>query len=340
MKTRDTALLDQAVENLAKNTGLTIEVAHYLHNKGIDATGTLNAGTKTIPLSIELKTRVTNTLIGSLVNQFNKTTEQGLLIADYINPMMAERLKAMNIWFLDAAGNAYINAKPVFIYIKGNKAAKKPTPKTISRAFRPSGLKLCYALLCNPQLVNAPYRDIAQTAEVALGTVGWVIKDLIEMGHIVDMGKRGRRLKDQKKLLERWLTAYPEQLRPKQETGRYRALDPEWWQAADMHNLQAYWGGEVAADRLTDYLKPEIITVYVMEKWAAKLKLTHKLCKDPKGNIEILHTFWDVENEFNRTDLVNPILIYADLMASGDPRNIETAQLIYEQELAEHFRED
>jgi hypothetical protein len=341
VKTRDTGLLEQAIATLEKNTGLTIEIVHYLHeHKEIDATAILSTGTTTIPLAIELKTRVTNALIGNLVYQFDQATEQGLLIADYINPRMAERLKTMNIWFLDAVGNTYINAKPVFIYIKGNKAPEKPTAKTLQRAFRPSGLKLTYALLCNPELVNQPYRNIAQAAEVALGTVGWVIKDLIEIDHIVDMGERGRRLKNRKKLLERWLIAYPEQLRPKLETGRYRALDPDWWQTAPLHNLQAYWGAEVAADRLTHYLKPEIITIYVMKAWAGKLKLTNKLRKDPNGDVEILNTFWDVEHELNRTDTVNPILIYADLMASGDPRNIETAQIIYDQELAEHFRED
>jgi Uncharacterized protein conserved in bacteria len=70
------------------------------------------------------------------------------------------------------------------------------------------------------------------------------------------------------------------------------------------------------------------------------LRIKHKLHKDPSGDIEILKAFWDVENEDNQTGIVNPILIYADLMASGDPRNIETAQMIYDQKLAEHFRED
>lgn len=341
MKTRDTGLLEQAIATLEKNTGLTIEVVHYLHeHKNIAATATLYTGAKIIPLAIELKQQVTNVVIGNLAYQFNQVNEQGLLIADYINPIIAERLKTMGIWFLDAMGNTYINAKPVFIYIKGNKAAEKPTAKVMQRAFRPSGLKLTYALLCNPGLVNQPYRDIAQVAEVALGTVGWVVRDLVEMGHIVDMGERGRRLKNRKKLLERWLIAYPEQLRPKLETGRYRALDSNWWKTAPLHNLQAYWGGEVAADRLTQYLKPEIITIYVMKKWATKLKLANKLRKDPNGDIEILNTFWDVDDDINRNDIVNPILIYADLMASGDPRNIETAQIIYEQELVEHFRED
>ena len=174
MKTRDTGLLEQAIATLEKNTALTIDIVHYLHeHKEFDATGTLCTDTKTIPLAIELKNRVTNAVIGNLAYQFSQVDEQGLLIADYINPTMAERLKAMDIWFLDAVGNTYINAKPVFIYIKGNKAPEKPTAKTLQRAFRPSGLKLTYALLCNPELVSQPYRNIAQAAEVALGTVGW-----------------------------------------------------------------------------------------------------------------------------------------------------------------------
>jgi hypothetical protein len=39
-------------------------------------------------------------------------------------------------------------------------------------------------------------------------------------------------------------------------------------------------------------------------------------------------------------DLVPPLLIYADLMATGDTRNIETARMIYEKELSKYFREN
>lgn len=339
MKEQEAAILDRAIEVLAKTTDIQIEVEHYLHVSPMyDATGSLTVYGNKIPLAIKL-TNKPPTLALAAITKLNKTHEQKLIVADYVPPIMAERLKTQDIWFLDAIGNTYINHKPLFIFIKGNKPVETPTIRT-SRAFHLSGLKVIYALLCNPELINAPYRDIAQTAQVALGTVGWVITDLTQLGHIVDMGNRGRRLKGKRKLLERWIITYPEKLRPKLETGRYKAIYPDWWQRADLHNLQAYWGGEVAADRLTHYLKPENITIYVMEKWAGKLKITHQLRKDPNGDIEILNAFWDVENESNRTEIVNPILIYADLMASGDPRNIETAQIIYEQELAQHFGED
>lgn len=341
MKIRETELLDKAIASLKKNTGQSIEIRHFYESRDIDATGELRTESGAIPLAIEIKTRITNAILSTLVYKFNQVVpDHGLLVADYINPIMAERLKAMDIWFLDTAGNAYIKALPIYIFIKGNKAIEQQMPKALIRAFSPAGLKVIYVLLCHPELVNATYRDLAQKANVALGTVGWVMKDLIDMEYIIDMGTRGRRLKNKKKLLQRWLIAYPEQLRPKQEAGRYRAPDPNWWQKADLSNLQACWGGEVAADKLTHYLKPETITVYVPEKQGLKLRVTHKLRKDPDGDIELLNAFWDVENETNQTDIVSPILIYADLMASGDPRNIETARMIYDQELAEHFRED
>ena len=301
MKERDTDILDRALDALAKATDIKIEVEHYLHkNPEYDATASLVIDGNKIPLAIELTMRPT--LAMAMLTKLKQTHERTLIVADYVNPIMAERLKADDIWFLDTAGNAYIKQRPLFIYIKGNKPVEKPATRTLSRAFQPTGLKVIYAFLCHPELVNAPYREIAQTAEVALGTVGWVITDLTQLGHIVDMGNRGRRLKGKRKLLERWITAYPEKLRPKLETGRYKAPNPDWWQTAPLHNLQAYWGGEIAADKLTHYLKPEIITLYIQEKQTGKLILTNKLRKDPIGNIELLKTFWDVDNEFNNNN--------------------------------------
>jgi hypothetical protein len=342
VKTPEIELFDNAKEKLNQNTGFTVEITQNFHaDKNIGATGIIDTGAGRIPVAIEVKRRVTNEIIGHVVHQFSQAAEHGLLVADYINPIMAERLKAMDIWFIDTAGNAYINALPIYIQIIGNKLSEnQATSKRSNRAFNTTGLKVVFALLCHPDLVKASYRDIAQTATVALGTVALVFKDLIQMGYIVYMGARGRRLKNRKKLLERWLIAYPEQLRPKLETGRCRASEPNWWQVADLHNVQAYWSGEVAADRITHYLKPQNITLYVMEEGADKLKITNRLRNDPTGDIEILKVFWHLEGEINQTDMVNPILIYTDLIASGDPRNIETAQIIYEQEIAEHFRED
>jgi hypothetical protein len=49
------------------------------------------------------------------------------------------------------------------------------------------------------------------------------------------------------------------------------------------------------------------------------------------GNTEILQTFWNRELVAPAAMTVPPLLVYADLMATADARNVETAKQLYEQ---------
>lgn len=44
--------------------------------------------------------------------------------------------------------------------------------------------------------------------------------------------------------------------------------------------------------------------------------------------------FWGLMPFEGRDDTVHPVLVYADLLATGDARCIETAQLVYDKYLA------
>jgi hypothetical protein len=227
----------------------------------------------------------------------------------------------------------------LFIYIKGNKPTDKDILEQPARTFRPTGLQVIFALLYNPGLENKPFREIAIRADVALGTVGWVMYDLRRMGYLINVGPRNRRLVRKDNLLNRWVAAYPEQLRPKKMIGRFRADNPYWWENTDLKGINALWGGEVAANIMTEYLRPQIITVYAKQP-IGRFLLKNRLKNDVNGNIEILKIFWKFEQDCLHNNLVPPLLIYADLMATGDTRNIETARMIYEKELSKYFRED
>jgi len=271
-----------------------------------------------------------------------------LLIAKYVNPLMAEKLMNDRIEFIDTAGNAFINQPPIYIFVKGNRPLGVTGQVQVNRIFKPTGLKFIYALLCNPGLENKPFRDIAAKANVALGTVGWFMRELRELGHLIDMGGKGYKLVQKDNLFQRWITAYPEQLRPKQILGHYKGEYDGWWHKKELHNLNAKWGGEVAAAKLTKYLQPEIIMIYTKIEYLNGLLLECKLRKDPAGEIEILNQFWDndVNLEYrddvnwNYRDMVHPILIYADLIATGNQRNIETAKMIYEDYIIRLIRQD
>ena len=279
---------------------------------------------------VQIKEGITKDTIGHVAGQKQRLGKPGILVTRHVTPPMAERMKELNLAFIDTAGNAYINAPPLFVYIIGQKKKDIPEGGKTTRAFKPTGLKVVFALLCLPELVKAPYRDIARAADVALGTVGWVMNDLKKMNYIKDRGKHGRKLFNVDKLIDTWIYAYARELRPKLYTGRYDTTKEDWWERAAWRKTGTLLGGEPAAARLTDFLKPEIITIYGNEE-INKFLLKNHLIKDPQGKVEIFRRFWNFDYPWNYVELAPPLLIYADLIATADDRNIETARIIYDE---------
>jgi hypothetical protein len=168
-----------------------------------------------------------------------------------------------------------------------------------------------------------------------------IMHELKELGFLLVVGKgRGRKIRliNNERLLERWITAYPEQLRPKLTLGRYRGA-AGWWKEAALDPDRALWGGEVAALKLTGHLNPQEATIYADKENLAAVLIPHKLKKDPAGDVEILRRFWRQDAVPPNGDMVHPLLVYADLMATGNQRNIETARLIYDQHIIQLVRE-
>jgi hypothetical protein len=135
------------------------------------------------------------------------------------------------------------------------------------------------------------------------------------------------------------VVAYPERLRPKLILGRFRG-EYNWWLHVKLDPLAAQWGGEVAAAKLTQYLKPEITTIYTDLQQLDQLLLVNRLKRDATGDVEILERFWKPGEKLEDNELVHPILIYADLLATGNERNIEAAKIIYDRNIIRLIRED
>lgn len=340
----DQKLLDEALLAVERETGLRLIYEPEVNDQVADAV-------VTIPLTnqkvfVEIKRWAQQANIGAIINQIKNLPGPGILAADYVNPKMAQTLRAKNVQFLDTAGNAFINQDPIYIFVTGNKRdALNPLEiQDSNRAFEPTGLKVVFAFLCNPTLANENYREIATQAGVAQGTVGWVVKGLKELGYIIDLGKRGRRLTNYKKLFERWVETYPEKLKPKLYLGEFEANDPDWWKGLELKTNQATWGGEIAAAYYTNYLKPQDATIYVWEEYKKQILMTARLKKaaDKHGTkenfVKLYQPFWPTAGE--QHPYTHPILTYADLVATGDARNIETARLIYDEHIVQYCQQD
>jgi hypothetical protein len=172
--------------------------------------------------------------------------------------------------------------------------------------------------------------------------VGWVFFDLEGRGYVAGGKRKGhRRLLEPMRLFEEWVTNYAIKLRPKLNPRRFKAPQADWWKTVQLPK-GAYWGGEIAADRLTHHLKPAIATIYLDPEQARKnlaaLVGAHRLRADPTGEVEVLDTFWTFDWDATLPDIVPPPLIYADLVATQDTRNLEVARLLRQQAIENAFR--
>jgi hypothetical protein len=247
-----------------------------------------------------------------------------LLVTDHVTPPLADALRAEGIEFIDAAGNAFLNHPPVLVFIKGQRPTEARTPLAERRrAFQPTGLQVLFAMLARPELVDRPYREIAVNAGVAHGTVGWVMAEMPGLGYVAEVGGH-RRLINGERLLGEWTEAYARTLRPRLLLGRFRG-DLAGLEARADKLKAVLLGGELAAARMTRYLRPATATFYA-PAIDPKVLLTLTLQTDAEGNVDFRRRFWAFDGD--NPQLVPALLVYADLLAIGDARCRETAELL------------
>ena len=283
--------------------------------------------------------------IHSLVKFFPPGGERGkrIVLTQYISKEIVYLLKEKKINFLDTYGNAYIQTDNVFIFTMDKHRVRKKANTRVRRAFYTSGLKLIFTLLNNPELVNENYRRLSKISGVSLGSIGWIITDLKDMNYLLLMDKNKKKLINKEKLFEKWIEGYVDRLRPNLLRGHYRFAKDEIRknQISAMDEFHyTLWGGEIAAELCTGYLKAERLTLYTTGNIVDIIK-KFKLIPDPNGPVEILDAFWDTESDYYKCPypqlenkkIVPVLLIYADLVISGVARNVETAKVLYEKYL-------
>ena len=324
----DTTLVENALRNLQIHSAIDGEWMPSKKVAIIDGTIKLCINKKINILNVEIKKDLRQYHLNEIIRLAN-TQKPLIVIADNISSEIKKRLREADIQYLDRAGNIYIHDKKQLIWIDGLKE-KKITHKTTNRAFTKTGLKVLYIFLEQPDAINLPYREIAQKANVSLGTITPTIASLKEGGFILPISKTKIKLQRKKELWERWVAGYREVLKPGLLLGIYKSRNHQNWRKQALPT-ETVWGGEPGADLLTDYLHPEILTVYTNTP-KSKLIKDLQLIPDTNGNMFVYQKFWTDYN-YPGTTTAPILIIYADLLLTDDPRCIETAEKIYQKYL-------
>jgi hypothetical protein len=317
-------LLKRAIIALRDTTGLAIETLPS-DTPGVGRVLKIATDKDEREIYINLKPTLHSSSIGQLALEHKGMGRPTMVATEYVSPEQASKLKELGILFFDAYGNAFIKDEGLYIFVSRKQPVRATAVVKPPRLFYAAGLKLLFGLLSCEGLIAKTYREISTATGVSLGTVNWVMEDLVKYGYLINQDEMNRSLINKEELIRRWVEAYPVNLRPKILLDRFRAADNRWWEKVDIKALGACWGGEVGAATLTNYLKPHVVTIYA-DSLLPQLQLVHSLRRDKDGEVEMLQKFWMFPTE----QTAPPLLIYADLLTSAIDRNLETAKIIYD----------
>lgn len=94
-----------------------------------------------------------------------------MVVTNHVSSRLAATLIANRVPFLDTAGNVYLDEPEATVMITGRRAPRLKHTDLTSRSTTPKGLRVSFALATQPDLVEQPYRTIADASGVALNTV-------------------------------------------------------------------------------------------------------------------------------------------------------------------------
>lgn len=322
-------LLEKALNNLEKNTGVRTEWENYVNelNHEIDAKLIFHwDNNKRLERYAEIKKEIRAHHIPQL-KETAKKFNNFILIAERLYPNIKKKLIEAELDWLDIAGNIHLRDRNFYIWI--DHYTTTPTNREKNRAFTKTGLKVLYLFLENENWLNKTHRDIAKGANVALGNINLVLNGLKQQGFLINVDKKRKKLVKKEELIDQWMVAFADELKPKIHKGNYRFrnrdLELKWKDLTIDKN--ACWGGEPGADLIINDLKPKLFTLYTTLK-KAEIMTQLGLVPDEDGNIELYEPYWNIEPV--QKNIAPYLTIYFDLKVTGEPRNSKIADTIYE----------
>jgi len=207
-------------------------------------------------IPVEVKKEVRAHQLGKLFD-LKKKLKRVMVVAEYIYPKLKEELRAEGVAYLETNGNIFIKEDNLFLWVDNLKTEPKETCAT-GRAFAKTGLKLLFHFLVDEDLLNLTYREIARRTGIGFGNINFIMTDLKEQGFLLNINKDTYKFTRKDQLLQKWIRAYNEKLKPAVEIGTFRFVNKDRyfnWKDIELKPGETFWGGEPAGGILTDYLQ-------------------------------------------------------------------------------------
>lgn len=268
-----------------------------------------------------------------------------LVVGRVVHEKTAATFRAMGIWFADTAGNAYVRSADVLIDVRGRRPRslssrtgghpdQEHTPHS-ANLFSAGRAQVVTALLTWPDLAAGPVRKVAAAAGVSTGRAHSALALLEQVGYLHEGALREDRVDE---LLDLWAAAYPQGLGSKLDVASYdtastisEARDEVLRQTSDDNgtDMLELSGESVPGLGLTT---PLDLIVYTQD-WDPRCAVRHRwraAATRADAQVHIRRRFWtdprDEETGKSRAPVAPWPVVYADLLATNDPRLTEVAK--------------
>lgn len=268
--------------------------------------------------------------------------ETNFLLMPKISTRLSTELRALRVNHADVYGRLSLRATNMIVELEGNRAPDRSYDPDIAEFLnqhgRPSAIditspktaQIVFVLLSWPNLLRAPTRQVAEIAGVSLGLVSRTITYLAETG-LLSPGK-GWTKSGRGQTAQAWLATYTSKLRP--------SLDLAFLEGPAPTDIDISDGTLSAGLAVPWLMNPATTTVYVKNTSASFIRI-NRLRKGDHPNVLLRKLFWQTPPaEFSDAEtfrggnpaVAPPLIVYADLISSDDPREQEMASVYLREE--------
>jgi hypothetical protein len=230
-----------------------------------------------------------------------------IFVTDHVSARTADVLRRLDVQFVDAAGNAFLDSDEWHVDVRGRRrndlaGARYATLATPTNLYSAKRAQVVFALLTWADLLDAGIRAVADAAGVSVGLAQSTTKELRQRGLWPDHES------SRSTLIDGWAAAFPGAL------GRSLTI-----RGVRAEQLERFVGpvSVSGATAPSAHIRATTGVVYVDELSTGLLAMNRWRIDGP-SNLVVRRRFW------SRTEHVDgeapPLLVYADLLASDDSR--------------------
>ena len=264
-----------------------------------------NGVRRVFPLEIKLPLTLT-----TLRKQEN--LHDAIYLTDQVSARTAETLRRLGIYFMDAAGNAFLTNDGWYVDVRGRPRRNLAQPQNF-RLESPPNLytakraQVLFALITWPYLLDASVRTVANTAGVSVGIAQSTTNELRRRGLWPDRDDA------RATLIDDWAAAFPETL------GRSLTI-----RTLRAEQLDKFYGPVLASGEAAPSAQMRATSgVVYVDQLSTELLMMNRWRTDGPPNLIVRRRFWSHPDGYDGE--APPLLVYGDLHASDDPRTRSVA---------------